>query len=156
MPVRTAHAGAATVGEVLTAANYNRLPGGWIGDTEITANQTGITTQVDLTGGSVTVTVGASRRIKITAHAMVQSTVASDEVAIGTYEGATELQIAIATLAVANRIQTLESMVVLTPTTGAHTYKLTALRSSGTGSASVVASAARPTFILVEDMGPAT
>ena len=70
MPVRTAYAGAAVAGEVLSAANVNRISGGWIGYNEVTANQTPITTEVDLTGLSVAVTVGTARRIRISVHVL--------------------------------------------------------------------------------------
>ena len=56
MAVRTAYAPVAST--VLTAANLAKLPGGWIGDAQVTANQTGITTATDLTGLTVAVTAG--------------------------------------------------------------------------------------------------
>jgi hypothetical protein len=157
MPVRTAYAGAAVAGEVLTAANVNKIPGGWIGYAEVTANQGSITAQVDLTGLSVAVTVGSSRRLRITAQAHFASTVASDGVALFIQEGATTLNVLGLQLPTSAGVtQGITCAAVITPTAGAHTYKLQASRNTGTGTVNLAASATQPAFILVEDIGPAT
>ena len=155
MPVRTGYAGAAVAGEVLTAANVNKLPGGWIGYNEVTANQATITTVVDLTSLTVTVTVGASRRIRVSSQCPFFSSVAGDYVSLQIVEGATVLQDLSEAMSSALSGHRLAAIVVLTPTTGSHTYKLRASRASGTGSVTMAAAATSPAFILVEDMGPA-
>lgn len=152
MPVRTAYD--PTPGEVLTAANLKRLPGGWIGYVEVTANQTGITTEVDLTGLSVTVTVNSSRRIGISTRVAYQASAAAAAVTVNIKEGATYLTFGQAAAGTSAAFaETLSAMVVLTPTAGSHTYKLSM---SGGSSTTMVASATLPAFILVEDLGPAS
>lgn len=154
MPVRTAYAGAAVSGEVLTAANVNKLPGGWIGYSEVTAGQGSITTSVDLTGLTVTVTVGSSRRIRVEGRVLIASTVTGDIIGLGVNEGATSL--ASGQLYAATSATTLTAEVILTPTAGSHTYKLTAGRAAGSGTVGTTASSTAPAYILVEDLGPAT
>jgi hypothetical protein len=51
-----------SAGQVLTAAQQNGLPFGYVGNANVTSSQTGISTQVDLTGFSVTFTAIANRR----------------------------------------------------------------------------------------------
>lgn len=152
MPVRTAYD--PTAGEVLTATNLEKLAGGWIGYAEVTANQTA-TTEVDVTGATVSVTVGPGRRIRISGTSWSQSTVANDEVLLRIKEGATVLQTRTTQVSAAGPAEPLDIFAVLTPTTGAHTYKLTFGRNSGTGTITSFASATAPLFILVEDIGPA-
>jgi hypothetical protein len=157
MPVRTAYAGAAVAGEVLTAANVNKLPGGWIGHGEVTTGQSGITTEVDLAGITVTSTVGPSRRILVSVELSFASTVANDVVSVRIKEGATSLverEFHLGSVAAASATARLS--VVLTPTSGAHTYKATMVRAAGTGTLNTSASTTKPAFILVEDLGPAT
>jgi hypothetical protein len=155
MAVRTAYAGTASTGDVYTAANHAKMPGGWIGYVEVTAIQTGITTEADLTGLTVTVTVGASRRIKVTGRISVFRTVADGLSSLLLKEGATYLDAATDTLII-NNGQPMNVMAVLTPSTGAHTYKLALQRDSGSGTLTMEASAARKAFLLVEDLGPAS
>ena len=118
---------------------------------EVTANQGPITTEVDLTGLTVTVTVGTSRRIQVTGSAHVTN--AADASSTGLiYEDAVN----VGRWHRNNRFSAIvksEGSVVLTPTAGSHTYKLTML-STGTG-ATLGAGAALPAFILVQDIGPA-
>lgn len=159
MPVRTAYVGTEAVGDVLTKANFDKLPGGWIGYAEVTANQATITVEADLTGLTVTVTVNTNRRIRINSFIHLASTVVGDEVALYIKEGATYLAYASATIGTANRNFPLGRDVVLTPTAGSHTYLLRAARTTGTGTVTMVAAAANngsPAYISVEDLGPAS
>ena len=153
MAVRTAYD--PTAGEILTATNLEKLAGGWIGYNQVTASQGSITADVDLTGLSVAVTVGPSRRIRISAYVAVETTVASDRAALLVKEGATQLTVATVSLLTAARGVSLTASVVLTPTTGAHTYKLSMVRTDGSGTLTSIASATQPAFILCEDIGPA-
>lgn len=151
MPVRTAYAGAAVSGEVLTAANVNKLPGGWIGHNEITATQTGITAEAALTNYSVAVTVGTSRRIRITVLVRVTSASATN-ISVFIKEGATYLAQSTTNVG-ASQVETMMFSAVITPTAGAHTYNATM---SAGASSDANAGTAQPSFILVEDLGPAT
>ena len=155
MPVRTAYAGAAVTGEVLTAAKVNGLPGGWIGYAEVTADQGGITTEADLTGLTVTVTVGASRRLRIEVCTSVLSAAAADSGAVSIKEGTTQFATRALVFGKANTLEGLTCSAVITPAAGAHTYKATFVRTTGSGTLIAGASASQPAYIFVEDVGPA-
>lgn len=119
---------------------------------EVTANQTGITTEVDLTGLTVTVTVPAGRRIKITTSIYINRTVADGVSVLRIKEGGTQLHQADYFVRNAAEAQTVERSVVITPSAGTHTYKLTLALGTGTGSTGLVAAATFPAYILVEDV----
>jgi hypothetical protein len=127
-------------------------PNGQIGYAEVTANQTPITTEVDITGLTVTVTVPAGRRIRISCQTVVASTITDDSVRINIMEGATQLHQIAEGQYLSNRGITLSGKVVVSPTPGTHTYKLTLQREAGTGTVTNFASTALPAFILVEDI----
>jgi hypothetical protein len=152
MAVRTSYAGTALAGDVYTAANHARMPGGWIGDAKVTAPQAGITGETDLTGLSVAVTVGTNRRIKISAAVSVARGAGGDA-ALYVKEGSTYLQAA-EILSSAADVGPVSTFVTLTPSAGAHTYKLT-LSSLGGAAVTLNAAAAQPAMLLVEDIGPA-
>lgn len=153
MAVRTAYVPVS--GTAITAANHIKFPGGWIGYNEVTANQTGITATTDLTTLTVAVTVGASRRIRISGEIGHERSVNDGVTRLSINEGATTLTFADAAVrAAAEGSVRIFCSCVLTPSTGAHTYKLTLARANGTGTVSLTASATNPAFILVEDLGP--
>lgn len=122
------------------------------GYAQVVANQATITTEVDLTGLAVTVTVPAGRRIRITASLAFVCTVAGGLPRARIKEGATQLQERSFT-AGSTSAENLRFDVILTPSTGAHTYKLTALLALGTGSMSLAAASTAPCSVLVEDIG---
>jgi hypothetical protein len=126
------------------------LAGGYA---QVTANQTGITAATDLTGLTVTVTVTSGRRLRISASAGFSSSVANDQCQLQINEGATTLIGTQFTVVVANNVQWLTPIAIITPTAGTHTYKLTGFRLSGTGNLTMYAGTALPAFILVEDIG---
>ncbi len=129
--------------------------GGTLGYAQVTASQSGITTEVALTGLSVTVNVMAGRRIKITAQVYPYSTVDGDTAAAAIEEGATILCSTECPRLLTNTAGTLNFSVVVMPTSGSHTYKLVGGRSVGSGNITFYATATRPAFILVEDIGAA-
>ncbi len=128
--------------------------GGTLGYAQVTASQSGITTEVALTGLSVTVNVAANRRIKISGSAPLSGTVNGDRFQVRIKEGATMLQGAEALI---NTVYYYPAhpTIVITPPAGAHTYNLTCARLYGTGSAEMYAASSAPAYILVEDIGPA-
>jgi hypothetical protein len=128
---------------------------GQLGYAQVVANQGGITALTDLTNLSVTVDFGANRRIKISMDALVNRTVADGVSSLLIREGGTILQDAEV------RPSTTEAVfvhrhVVITPSAGLHTYKLSLVRANGTGTTGIVASSTFPTSILVEDIGSST
>jgi hypothetical protein len=152
---RTAYPSVEVDGDILTAANFDRLPGGWIGYVEATTNQTTITTVVDLTSLSVAVTVGTNRRLRITGKVNFTSTVANDGAKLRIQESATVLNAADNTTPTGAGGVFIFASAVLTPTAGTHTYKLTLAR-TGTGTLTMNASATEAAYLLVEDIGPAS
>lgn len=130
------------------------VPAGTLGYAQVVANQGTFTGTTDLTSLTVTVSVAAGRRIKITGQCVLSSSVTSDSAALLILEGVTTLQDANAQLGVTGQFgATCTAIVILTPTVGAHTYKLTAQRIAGSGNITMDASAPQPAFILVEDIG---
>lgn len=157
MAVRTAYAGTAADGDVYTAANHARMPGGWIGYVESAGNQAGIgSSEVDLTGLTVTVTVGPSRRIKIGGQVTVSGDGAKE---VKIYEDGVHigrLGISSTSVGTSENNRTLSGACWRSPSSGSHTYKFRAL-TSPTSSMTVTGSAANsPNFITVEDLGPAS
>ncbi len=140
-----------------TPAPTNSAPSSTLGYAEVTTSQTGISTITDLTGLSVTVTVPGGRRIKITGKANVNGSIASNTPQLTIREGSTQLQAAqIQNSSTAGNGTILEGEVVLTPSAGTHTYKLSLELSAGTGTVGMAAAATFPSFILVEDITPAS
>lgn len=131
------------------------VAGGVLGYAQVTADQSGITTNTDLTGLAVTVNVMAGRRIKITAQVYPYSTVDGDTAAAAIEEGATVLCATQYPKLPTNAAGTLNFSVVVMPTSGSHTYKLVGWLSVGSGNITFHATATRPAFILVEDIGAA-
>lgn len=169
----TAHTGSATSATILrgqegTAARQHPSGTFWthgwtaldaglgqIGYAQVTASQTGISTLTDLTGLSVAVTAGTNRRIRITASGLVARTVVDGTTALYVREGGTVLQIINVQPSRANEGTEAFGHVVLTPSAGSHTYKLSLERNTGTGTTSMAAGATFPASILVEDIGAA-
>lgn len=117
-----------------------------------TANQTTISTVVDLTGlTAASFTAVAGRLYRISAYVNIQSTVANDVAEITLLAGGTV-------------IQSGREVVLTTPITipvwrywtgsGATVFKVQAARVVGTGTLTHVASATAPGQLIVEDIGP--
>jgi hypothetical protein len=120
-----------------------------LGYTQVTANQTGITTEVDLTSLSVTVTVPAGgRRIRITGYALVSNTGAAGRTTMHIKESTTYIQKFSVMNAVASSEATVKPQGILVPSAASHTYKLSMETTAGT--TNTIASATTPAYILVE------
>lgn len=142
-------------GNTLTAAQVNGLAQGTLGYAQVTANQATITAAVDLTSLTLTVTLVASRRIRIVGDVSFTSSVAADNALLLILDGATTLNqrtVAIPAITTPNSYGCRVEAVVQ-PSAGSHTYKLQAQRNGGSGNITMVASATQPAFILVEDIG---
>jgi hypothetical protein len=151
---RTAFPGTSTTGITHTAAHDNDLPGGWIGYVQVVADQNSITTETDLTGLSQTVTVNTSRRIQITAEISYScSSGAGNRAALRIKESTTVLQER-RWSAGTSGTESASATVILTPSSGSHTYKLS-LAQQDAGNVNLLASATNPSFLLIEDVGPA-
>lgn len=135
-----------------TPAPTDQQPSSTLGYTEATANQSGITTEVDLTNLAVTINIAAGRRIKISTNVLLESSVIDDLGRVSIREGANLLALDQQILRPVNNGNSFHTSVVLSPSAGSHTYKLTSQRVSGTGNIQSVAQPSFPAFILVEDI----
>lgn len=134
----------------------NSLPAGILGYAEITSSQSGLTTLTDISGLSATVNVAAGRRIKVTVYCFaLSSTVATDRSDALIREGGTTLQRQLGRFTGTNAAFGVFVQWVGAPSVGVHTYKASYARLSGTGTHTWEAAAISPSFILVEDIGPA-
>ncbi len=109
----------------------------------------------DIPGLSVTVTVPEGRRIKITAAPHARSTVSTDQVYIRILEDGVLKNFSYGNETgpggAASHVEQ-----VLTPTAGTHTYKIRAVRASGSGTIQVYGVAGEPGWLLVEDITGST
>lgn len=150
MATRTPHTGVA--GEVLTAANLAKYPKGWIGDAQVDSTQSGIgSTPTDITDLTVTVTVGADRKLKISGRSQISSASAIYGALIIVEDGVAIGRIGRVLLDAGEQI-TVSGFAISTPSAGTHTYKVQGETSSSTMSNG--ASATYPAILLVEDIGP--
>lgn len=108
-----------------------------------TIGQTGITTETDLTGSSVTFTAVAGASYLVLFSGFASSTVADDVCVWKLNEGASTMTNFAASLSFANRANGGASFYIASGlSAGSHTFKLRALRNNGTGTLTVSASIA--------------
>ena len=142
--------------EEASAAKLDKAAGGWLGYEANSADQTGITTSVALTGLSVTVTANTSRRLLILATGSVGCTatgyfrgrIRRDGSNIGTWiseDAAAALSRTSAT-----------GFALDAPSAGSHDYDLTLGRTSGTATLDVIGTSPENAKILVIDLGSVT
>lgn len=162
MTTRTSEVGNQDSGEPATASFADSLPGGWLGYVEVTTAQTGMTGTNDLTGLTLTVSLNASRRIRVTAFgsSFVTSVGGTAERAeLQIKEGGTVLNFSrLYQPATLDNTGAVVVSWVGTPSAGSHTYKLTHNRSAGAGGTTwdLNVSATQPAWLLVEDLGPSS
>lgn len=121
-----------------------------------TTDQTGIT-DADVTDLSVTVTVAANRRIRLTwFEPDPQGNGGGDDFDLRLQEGATVLQTGRFGIPSANdHNRSVTVTAPLTPSAGSHTYKAHVTRTAGAGSLTLTRAADKFAHLLVEDIGPA-
>lgn len=130
------------------------VPVGQLAYAEIQTAQAGITSIVSIAGLSTNIAVPAGRVVKVTAHCMYQSTVAGDQARILINVDGTDVTFADVAIAATGRNYAVQAEHIFSPSAGAHTVSVRAIRSAGTGSLTFVGAAAAPAFILVEDITP--
>ena len=128
------------------------IPGSTLGYVQSTAGQTGITTETDLTGLTLTINIPAGRRIKVTASVVGRLDTIDQNGQIRIYQDDVEVQFAPFSSNFAGGRQVAERSVILTPSAGTHVYKVTALRDSASGTVSIDAWPSDPNFLLIEDI----
>jgi hypothetical protein len=134
---------------------YANAPKGVMGYAEVTANQAGITTIVDLTSLTVTFTAISSRRYRTRVVGSPLSSVGGDfgRIDITDSAGSTTVEASQHLLSTTAYRQFAE--VIETGLSGSITRKARYSRTAGTGSLTMTASSATKAFIIVEDIGPA-
>jgi hypothetical protein len=137
----------------ITVDNYDHL-----GHELVTSNQGGIATEADITGTSVTVTVdGSNRLLRISGSVFLVGWNGGVNAVVEIEENGTLLQTGQVHLATGGQGYHVPiSVLIEAPSSGTHTYNLAVYMATGSGTITNYASSAYPTFILVEDLGPAT
>lgn len=121
-----------------------------LGHAQATADQGSIgASDVELTGLSVTVDVPSGARIRITGKVNFQQSSATGISRLRIKESTTMLADSLLS-ATNGSYYSVDTVAVLTPSTGSHTYTLAMTTSSG--AITMLAGAAYPAFILVEDI----
>lgn len=127
------------------------------GYAQMVSQQTGIGTGLtNITGLSVTVKIGASRRIKIIGNVIaIGNTAASSKVALYILEGATRLGFGEESLQAApNNSSNVIAERIFTPSAGSHTYNLAFQFTSGAANIAYTdPSNGQYSYIIVEDIG---
>jgi predicted secreted Zn-dependent protease len=145
-----------TSGQILTAQECNNYGFSTVALAKTTTmSQAGITSAVDLTGATVTFTAIANRNYKVTWHTYATTTVAAGAATVTLNNGATILEYT-TVLSNATAGATFNGIYVGTFAAGPVTLKLVgSLGAGGSGTVSFVSVATLPTFVIVEDVGPA-
>jgi hypothetical protein len=133
---------------------------GSAGAAKITASSTvnANTTLVAVPGLSVTVTVPAGRRLKISFNGHTYTSVAGDRAMVAIMEDATQLATLYSPpMVVAGSVYLVSGFsYVDSPSAGSHTYSISLQRyGAGSGNENIYGSAGAPASLLVEDIGPA-
>ena len=140
--------------EVLTSANFEKHAKGWIGFAERTSNQTGIgTSDTDLTGLTVTVTVPANRLIRVSGQIQANPSVAA-YVLCEILQGATVIGRVGRQYSDGDTFTMAGAAIQDGLSAGSYTFKLRA--STSTGTFDMEASSTAPARIVVEDIGPSS
>jgi hypothetical protein len=155
LAVRTAFPGTSTTGITHTAANDNALPGGWIGHVTRNTDSSAVDAETDLTGVTFTVTVNTNRRIKLSWCCNFSASIAGGRAFFHIKESTTYLSTrAFPSSGTGNNAATM--FVVITPSSGSHTYKI-ALEAPDAGTATLqAAGVGNEAHFLCEDLGPAS
>lgn len=157
MTTRTAYPGTESVGDVLTKANFDKVPGGWIGVVQVTSNQGSITTLTDLTSLTLTVTYQTGRTYLWLAQVGWASTVASDYSQIQLTDGTgTQLQQTLfaAHPSAGNTTQIQLVFYEVAGSSGSVTRKLRGGRAgAATGTDTMEASSTAPAQLICFDLG---
>lgn len=132
---------------------FSRLPLGVLGYAQVTGPLSGFTSAVpqDLAGLATTVKVKPGRLIRLSGFCFVTRTVADGFAQVLINEGANVLT----NVAYSNLLYSYaqSGFVVLQPSAGTHTYKMTIQFQTGTGSCGIDAGPQYPAQLVVEDLG---
>lgn len=154
MATRTPHTGVAL--EVLTAANLAKYPKGNIGYAERTSDFALTDSDTDINGLTLTLTIGANRRIRIRGHGLFDVSAAGAANFSGYIkQSTTQLgYFARGECDASEQVLGAGAVEVNVTSPGSYTWKLSAQRTAGSGVVTVVASSTNPAYITVDDIGP--
>lgn len=147
------------IAATITAKTLTDMEGaneGLVGIAEITTTSTGTTnaTPTDVSGLSVTFTAISGHYYRVAFYGTVISTVAGDRSTVTLREGTTTLQGNGNIDHLSNSSAWFAGLeYTVAPSAGAHTYKISQHRASGTGSVSIYAAATQPAQLTVTDLG---
>lgn len=158
MPTRGSYAGDPAAGDVLTAANFKKLAGGWVGLDEQTSDAVTSGT-TELTVHTLSTPLDNNRKIRVTFHCLrATQSVANDVFSVRIKWGAGPTQVGEMRLSHSstNNDAFGDFMATFDNTSGAANYTIivTAVRTAGTGTltlAGTTGGASR--WMLVEDIG---
>jgi len=126
-----------------------------LGYAESLAPGTPVTAAVPVVGLTVTVTLPAGRRIRVTAHVNYTASQDNNVVRQRLRVDGVNSQLSADTVMRYTQVHTVVSIGIFTPAAGSHTFDVTQQMAYGTGTINQNGSADAPAFILVEDIGPA-
>jgi hypothetical protein len=143
-------------GNILTAAQMNNLPFGRVAaPISITTNQGSITSQVDITGATITFTAIAGRLYKACWAGLFNSTVSTDTFNFLLTDSSNNIQQQAISCPATTSDVSFIGFHVFTPGAGSITRKLRVQRQSGSGTGTIVAGGTFPTIFWIEDIGSA-
>ncbi len=131
------------------------VAGGLIGPPgEVTVSQAGIVTETDLTNLNTVTVVGTNRRVKISFQLATSRTVVDGYNIIRIKEGNDTLRQFLFFCDMTNASFAFSGFVLIYPTPGAHTYKISLQRATGTGTCALYATNfGELAIISAEDIG---
>ena len=142
-----------TGAQLIAALPQGTLPGGYA---FVTANQGTFTAQTDITGVTVTVTLTAGRRYRISYKLGCSSSVTDDTIQALLIDtaGPTTLDLTnVQQAATGQVIFVAGAGIFVAGASGAKTYKIAMVRAGGTGNVTMNAGPTFPAYILAEDIG---
>lgn len=155
MATRTSSAGNIVFNSAIASSDINNQPGGLVGYAKVTADVTSITTAVDLTGYTLTLTPPASRILRIDYRLSLGSTVANDGFGVIVMKDGSQVDRTNWGLSLAKAGAAVGFWYDIGPTNASHVYKLQGGRNAvSTGTFTVDASATTPGWLTITDMGP--
>lgn len=140
--------------ETIGQSVFNSGPAATLGYAEITADTAATAASADA-GISVTITVPAGRRIRLTAEALLIGNTDAAGARLMIMEGGNILRLADAGIYGAKQ-EDIHTDVIISPTAGTHTYKVMYSVWTGGGTVKIGANGQYPAYLLVEDITGST
>jgi hypothetical protein len=148
--VRTAYVGSEAAGDTLTAANFNKLPGGLVGYAVRTTDQTGISTEADITSLSIPYTFVAGRLYRLSLWCRTQQVTTNGNQEIYITDGAsTHLAVAGRTVAAG----TSDSLRAECLYTGSGSVTIKARAAAAAGTVTILGGVTYQPLLTIEDLG---